>query len=76
MLFFALSFLKMIEWKNGLYGHARHLKSFERLAYLISQDEEKEKYGDDVVFIHRALFTGTTLSKEVAITIAKDNCRK
>lgn len=46
---------------------------FGSIVPLISQEEAQESYGDKVVFIHRALFTGAAKDQETAIAIAKDS---
>lgn len=49
---------------------------FGSIVPLISQEEAQESYGDKVVFIHRALFTGAATDQDTAIAIAKDSITK
>jgi len=48
-------------------------RNFETLMDLVSENKAKEKYGDDVVFIHKNLFIGCAKNRETAINIAKDS---
>jgi uncharacterized UPF0160 family protein len=47
--------------------------AFGFLAPLISEEVAKSRYGDKVVFVHKALFTGAATDQATAIAIALDS---
>jgi uncharacterized UPF0160 family protein len=57
------------EWQ--IYTVEKRGQRFKHLVSLVSQDTAKSLYGEDVVFIHRARFTGAFKSLEIASDIAE-----